>query len=118
MIFSNEKRKELMDFLIRRWRIMIDLAAQERVYAATYEYAKNNNIPLPPKPFVLSSLPCRQITMIKNTIIQMLPETHFINYEYEPPAPLDPKDFIEIYVAEHYQCVDKVETVMKKMQVT
>ena len=118
MIFSNENRKELMDFLIRRWRIMIQFAAQERIYTATCEYAKRNNIPLPTIPFALMALPCRQITMIKNVIIIMLPETHFINYDYEAQAPLDPKDFVEMYTADHHQCVDKVETVMKKMKVT
>jgi hypothetical protein len=118
MIFSDKNRKELIDFLIRRWRIMIAFAAQEKIYTATCEYAKKNNLPPPPKPFVVAALPCRQITVIKNIIMRMLPETHFIDYEYEAQAPLDPKDYAEVYIADHHQCVDKVETVMKKMKVT
>lgn len=117
MIINNHNRKQLIDFLIQRWQLIIHFAALERVYMASCTFAANNNIPIPQKPIVMIPQACRQIKIIKQHIVSILPEAKFIDYSFEAQAPLDPKDFMEIFVADHYQCVEKVMEVMKKMQI-
>jgi hypothetical protein len=96
---------------------MATFAAVERVYFATCEYAKAHNMPLPDMPRPTTAKPCRQIEIIKLHIMSIVPETHFIDYTYEAPVPLNPNDFIEVYVEDHKQCIDKVYEVMDKLRI-
>jgi len=68
-------------------------------------------------PLVTIPHACRQIEIIKQHIIEILPETLFIDYVYKAQAPLDPDDFVEVYIADHHQCITKVEEVMKRMRI-
>lgn len=118
MITQGNNRKLLLDFLVQRWLLISELAAIERVYMAHYQFAKDNGHPLPVKPPVIEAQPCRQIEIIKQRIIEILPEANFIDYMYEAPAPLDPVDFVEVYIADHQQCAGKVKSLMQRMKVT
>lgn len=118
MMTLESKRKQLINFLMRRWHFLSNIAAIERVYLSSYKYAKENNQPIPDKPEFLIAQPCRQIEIIKNHIIDILPEAHFIDYSYEAPAPLDPNDFVEVFIADHHQCIRKVTQLMERMKVT
>lgn len=118
MIAPKEDRKQLINFLIYRWRLITNFAAIERVFVAHYQYAKDNNLSTPQIPSIAIPQACRQIEIIKQRIIEILPETHFIDYTYESQAPLDPNDFVEMYIADHHQCISKVEEVMKRIQIT
>ena len=60
---------------------------------------------------------CRQITIIKKRIIEILPSTSFIDYNFEAQAPLKIDDFIEVFVADHYQCMSKVKDLVEKIQI-
>lgn len=119
MIVTKANRKEILDFLIRRWSTVTVFAALEKVHYAKCEFAKANNIPIPNMPtFVIAqSLPCRQIEIIKLHIMAIIPEAHFINYDYEAQIPLDPNDFMEVYVDDHKQCIEKVREVMNKLRI-
>lgn len=117
MLTNPSDCKLLVNFLLIRWKQMIGLASLERVHVASCLNALDNNLPIPEMPVILVAMPCKQIEIIKNRIIAILPEASFIDYEYEAPAPLDPNDFIEVFEADHNQCINKVEDVMKKMQI-
>lgn len=118
MITDQDDRKQLIDFLIRRWKIITNFAAIERVYIASYQFAKTNNLPIPKPPIITVPHACRQIEILKQRIVEILPEAHFIDYNYEAQAPLDPEDWVEMFIADHNQCISKVEDVIKKMQLT
>lgn len=118
MIVSESGCKQLINFLIYRWHIMADLAAMERVYFASCIYAQENGHQIPDKPPFLEIQPGRQIDIIKQYIVRMLPKASFIDYAYEAPAPLDPKDFVEIFIAEQRLCIQKVTHLMEKVQIT
>lgn len=118
MITQGSNRRLLLDFLVQRWLLISGLAAVERVYMASCQFAQNNGQPLPDEPSIIKAQPCRQIEIIKQYIIEILPEASFIDYTYEAQAPLDPNDFIEVYVADHQQCAGKVKSLMQKMQIT
>jgi hypothetical protein len=90
----------------------------ERVYTAACKYTEKNNLQTPTIPTYVLIMPCRQIEIIKHRIIEILPEAHFIDYNYEAQAPLDPNDFVEVYIADHKQCMSKVKETMEKMQIT
>jgi hypothetical protein len=117
MLINPSSRKQLIAFLLLRWKRMICFAAVERVYIASCRYAKKNEKPEPEMPILAIALPGKQIEIIKQHITMILPEAGFINYEYEAPAPLDPEDFIEVFESDHHQCIGKVEDVMQKMQI-
>lgn len=117
MLVNPSCRKQLIAFLLCRWQQMIGCAALERVYLASCAHAKDNDQPMPEMPIPVMALPCKQIAIIKDHIMAILPEASFINYEYAAPAPLDPSDFIEVFEADHNQCIGKVEEVMQKMQI-
>lgn len=118
MIAQKENCKQLIDFLITRWRLITGFAAVERVYVSSCQFAKANGLPTPQPPPIAIPKACLQIEVIKQRIIEILPETHFIDYNYEAPAPLNPDDWIEMFITDHHQCIAKVEEVVKKMQIT
>lgn len=118
MIAQKENCKQLIDFLINRWRLITNFAAIEKVYIASCQFAEANNLPIPqPSPIIIPKA-CRQIEVIKHRIIETLPEAHFIDYNYEAPAPLNPDTWVEMFIADHHQCISKVEAVVEKMQIT
>lgn len=117
MTANHNNRKQLIDFLINRWQLITGFAALERVYIATCDFAKTNGTPIPEAPSFTIPLACRQIEVIKHRIIEILPEANFIDYNYEAQAPLDPHDFVEVYVADHQQCISKVEEVVNRMKI-
>lgn len=118
MIIQKENCKQLIDFLIDRWLAIASLAAMERVYIAVCEYSKMNNLPIPAQSIVTMAKPCLQIEIIKRRIIEILPEAHFINYKFEAQAPLNPNDFVEIYIAEQSQCTSKIQQLMQRLKIT
>lgn len=118
MISTPTNKKQLIHFLLERWKNIIGFAAIERVFIATSQHAKANNQSPPEMPLPVICLPCRQIAIIKSRIIEILPEARFIDYEYEAPAPLNTTDFVEVYIADHQQCIEKVCTVIETLQIT
>jgi len=115
MIIIN--KKQILNFLLYKWQLMIDFAAIERVYLAAQNYAIENNQPIPLKPPTVQIQPCDQIHIIKEQIMSILPETKFIDYTYESPAPLKIEDFVEMYIEDHHQCVEKVKELMEKLKI-
>ena len=118
MIVNDNNKKQLIDFFINRWKLIINFAAIERVYIASCHLAKTKGIPIPEMTYITIPQACRQIEIIKQHIIKILPEASFINYNYEAQAPLDPNDFVEVFIADHNQCIEKVEAVIEKLQIT
>ena len=117
MIVTKKNRRQLLDFLLSRWKTRTTFAAIEKVYVAAEEFAKENNMQSPVKHLNIGVLPCRQISVIKQLIVCILPEAKFINYDYESPAPLNPDDFMEMFIEDHKQCIAKVESLMDKLKI-
>lgn len=118
MLIQHNNRKPTLDFLVSRWLLISKLAAVERVYNAACKFAQQHNHPVPLKPVIVEAQPSRQIEIIKQYIIKILPEARFIDYTYEAQAPLDPNDFVELYLEDHAQCVGKVQSLMERMKIT
>lgn len=117
VIVTKKNRKQLLDFLLTRWSTRATFAAIERVYIAATEFAATNGMEPPVKHLNIGVLPGRQIAVIKKLILCILPEANFINYDYESPAPLNPDDFMEIYIEDHKQCISKVKSLMEKLKI-
>ena len=117
MLIPKTNKRALLEFLLHRWKLLSGIAALERVHVAQIQFAKQNNLPPPTQPQITVSQPCKQIDIIKKKIIATLPETHFIDYSYESPTQLDPKDFVEIFIGEQQQCIEKIEALMSKMKI-
>lgn len=117
MLINENNRKQLIDFLINRWKLITGFAAMERVYNASYSFAKKNGMDIPQPPPCTIPHACLQIQVLKHRIIEILPEAHFIDYDYEAQAPLDPNDWVELFIADHEQCINKVQDIIEKMQV-
>jgi len=117
VIVSKTNRKPLINFLVRRWLLFSGLAAEERIYVASCQHAKTNHLPTPEaEPAVIEIQPCRQIEIIKQHIIAIMPEAKFIDYMYESPAPLNPNDFAELCIADHRQCANKVKALIERIE--
>ena len=117
MIVTKKNRRQLLNFLLSRWKTRTTFAAIEKVYIAAEEFAKANNMQSPVKHLNIGVLPCRQISVIKKFIVCILPEAKFIDYNYESPAPLNPEDFMEMFIEDHNQCIAKVESLMDKLKI-
>ena len=117
MVIDRANRKPLLDFLIQKWKTITGFAALERVYIASCLFAQSNNVQMPQPPVIMIPRPCLQIEIIKKYIIEILPEANFIDYRFEAQAMLTPEDFVEIFVADHNLCIDKVVEVIEKMQI-
>ena len=114
MIALSTNQKELIEFLLNRWQILTGYAATECVYAAMIQHNKKHNLPTPIPPPFIACRPCDQIEIVKQQIIKILPQAQFINYIYQAPMPLDPNDFVELYMDEQDQCIDKVRTLIEQ----
>ncbi len=117
MIVTKKNRRQLLDFLLLRWKTRTTFAAIEKVYVAAEEFAKANNMQYPLRHMNIGVLPCRQISVIKRLIMCILPEAKFIDYEYESTAPLNPEDFMEMFIEDHNQCIAKVKSLMEKLKI-
>jgi len=117
MIIQNHCRKQLVNFLIKRWLCISEFAAMEELYVASCQFAKEHTLPIPNEPDFIQSSPSLQIEIIKYHIVKILPEASFIDYTYESQVPLDPNDFMEICVEDHKQCANKVKSLMKRMKI-
>jgi hypothetical protein len=105
-------KKEFVYFLLRRWRALVSCAAIERVYEASVTFTVEYDEPEPATVFMSIPYPCRQIEIIKQHIISVLPEAKFINYSYYSEAPLNPGDFVELFTSDHLLCMQKVKKVL------
>jgi len=117
MLIDTKNKRKLINFLIQRWRLIIGFAAIERVHIASCLFAKDNNQPSPDKPIISIPYACRQIEIIKQHIISIVPEVDFIDYSYEAQAPLDPNDFVEIFIEDHKICITKIEKQLDKLKI-
>lgn len=117
MLVEQDSRRQLIDFLIRRWKLIIGFAAIERVHTASCIFAKKNNQPIPNDLIISIPHACLQIEVIKHHIISIVPEVKFIDYTYEAQAPLDPNDFMEVFIADHNLCITKIESTLEKMKI-
>ncbi len=118
MIVTPKNKRRLLEFLISRWMDIVAASSVEIVHSNVCRAAENNKVDIPDIPVIAICRPSRQIDIIKHRIVEILPEADFIKYAYEPPAPLSPPDFIEIYAIEHRQCAGKVQTLMEKLDIT
>ncbi len=118
MIIKQKNRKQLITFLLQRWYSIIGFSATEKVYYATCRNAREKKINPPTMPITAMAQPSRQIEIIKQKIIELLPEARYIDYTYEAPAPLNPNDFVEVFAEDHVQCINKICETMKKMHIT
>ena len=97
---------------------IVAASSAEIIHANACRIAEDNELTIPDIPVIAICRPSRQIDIIKHRIVEILPEANFIKYSYEPPAPLSPPDFIEIYAREHIQCAGKVQTLIEKLNIT
>lgn len=118
MITTPTKRKQLLEFLISRWMNLVEASSVEIVYINARQYATDNDLCNPEMPILAIAQPRLQIQIIKRYIVQILPEAKFIEYSYEPPAPLEISDFIEIHAIDHKRCANRVKELMEKMNIT
>jgi hypothetical protein len=56
--------------------------------------------------------PQKQIKLIQQKIIQILPEAKNLIIEYDPPEKLHPNDFVELYVNHHIMCLERIKLLM------
>lgn len=117
VIVTKKNRKQLLDFLLARWSTRATFAAIEKVYISATEFAETNDMKVPLKTLNIGVLPIRQIEVIKQLVLCILPEAGFINYDYESQAPLNPNDFMEMYIEDHKQCISKVKSLMEKLKI-
>lgn len=115
MIIGKEK-KPVLEMLLRRWDLLSQFGALERVYAASVEYAKINGIEMPITPDIINTQPIKQIEMIKQLIVEILPEAKFILPAYEPPSELIPEDLMEMYLIHQQISRNKVKETMKQLK--
>lgn len=118
MIVTPTERKQLLEFLMGRWMNLISASVVELIHATGCQVAADNGLPNPETPVLVEARPCLQIAIIKHRIVQILPEAKFIEYSYEPPMLLNAKDYIEIYIDDSKQCVNKVKELMERLQIT
>jgi hypothetical protein len=116
MIAQNGNLKQIIHFLTQRWMFLASSAAVERVFIHICSEALKHDIAIPQKPLVVEFRPCRQIAIIKQRIIELLPKASFIDYIYEAQMGLEANDFIELYVNEQQQCVDKVHKLIDSLE--
>jgi len=114
---SQNNRKPILEFLLHRWQLLTSLSAAEIVWYAEKTCDPKDGDLIQLIPIVISAQPTKQIMIIKRHIISILPEARFIDYNYETPCELIPKDFIELYANEQTQCISKVRELIKKLKV-
>jgi len=110
---TRENKKKMLDFLVCRWMNISGLSAIETIYNEVQPTSDNG---IMEKEIINYLNPTKQIKLIKKYITSLLPKSKFINYDYQSPAPLNIKDFQEMYMADQLQCAGKVTDLIKQMK--
>lgn len=118
MIVKEHNKRQLIDFLLNRWKNIIDFAAIERVYIASCIHAGSINQTPPSNPIEYMPKACLQIQVIKHRLIFIVPEVKFIDYYYEAQIPLNPNDFMDVFIDDHKLCITKIEDILEKLKIT
>jgi len=117
MIIPKKKRRPLLELLLHRWTILAPFAAAQKLHVLT----KQQNLPIVGNLFaqlVAETKPELQIEIIKNKIIEILPEANFIAPAFESPSgELVPDDFIEVCIGHQEICILKVRELMQRMKI-
>ncbi len=110
-----KNKKDILDFLLYRWKILAECGALARIQKAYLEAAKQAGIQIPNTNTLLAIKPCEHIKLIREKIIEILPEAEFINIDYEAPGELQPSDFSELYINHQEICIQHIKNLMEKI---
>ena len=122
MLIQRDRKKKLINFLLDRWSQLTDAAAISRINIIFDTLAQENKLPISQKSSEIQNIidckPEKQINILKKFIIKIIPKAKFINYQFEAQAPLALSDFVEIYIADHQQCITKVHELIDQLKIS
>ncbi len=109
-----KKRRDIIHFLLHRWQALSGYSALEIIQDSQREIAKQCGINLTDHNEMQRLKPTKQIELIKQQILKILPEASFITKPYEPPAELQPPDFVELYINHQRICSQHIANLIDK----
>lgn len=113
MIIGKNK-KDILNLLLYRWKALAGYSALEKIHNASNRLAKQLKINLPNEVSILETKPTSQIELIRQKIVEILPEASSIDINYEAPAALQPQDFMELYISHQEICLQYIKNLMIK----
>lgn len=109
-----KKRKDVLHFLLHRWQALSGYSALEIIQSSQRKLAKQCGIDLADHSEMQRLKPTKHIELIKQQILKILPEASFITKPYEPPAKLQPHDFVELYINHQKICSQHIIDLINK----
>ena len=112
-----EKRKDILRFLLHRWQALSRYGALEIIQDSQRKIAEQCGVNIVDHSEMQRLKPTKQIELIKQQILKFLPEANFITKPYEPPAELQPHDFVELYINHQKICSQHIIDLMDKKSI-
>lgn len=104
--------KQLIKFLLFRWKNLIPYAAIQRAFLENYIINKET-----PRPFDFSHFnPIIEIDILKDKIIEYHTKLNWIKAECDLPQNLCDDDWAEIYARYNYMVIEKIKKIVYKHQ--
>jgi len=100
--------KQLIKFLLFKWKSLIPYASIQRTFLENYLINKETL-----HPFDFSHFnPIVEIDILKNKIIENCPKLNWIKNECELPKNLSDDDWAEIYARYNYMIIEKIKKIV------
>ena len=103
-----------VEMLLYRWAILAQWAALQEIY--TYASDDENDL-IPPPIDAIKTEPLKQIEIIKDLIIKMVPKTKFIKPKFEFAPDLPVEDFVELYIKHQNISIKKTIETIRKLEI-
>jgi hypothetical protein len=118
MIITDNKR-DILELLLYRWNLVVESAATQKLFIAAINHSPEAREAIPSylQERFLAHKPLLQMELIKNMIVEILPEANFIEPTYESPAGLEADDFLELFCNHQKISIRKVKKLMKQMKI-
>lgn len=99
--------------LLYRWEILAQWAALQEIYEHTAEF--HELVPAPTD--AIKAKPLVQLEIIKELIIQIVPEAKFIRPKFEFSSDFPVEDFVELYMKHQHISITKTIEKIKELKI-
>lgn len=102
------QQKEMIKFLLFKWKQLIPFASIQRVYLENFNEDK---VTLCPFNFGTFN-PMAEINIIKTKIVDHKPSLIWSKIEYDLPKHLSDEDLVELYSGYNYMLIEKIKKIV------
>jgi len=111
------RKRPFIEMLLTRWDMLAAFGATEKIYNSTENEPEIRALLDQMFAHAIRPGSMEEMRLIKNKIVEILPEAGFVVPDYEAPQELDSEDYVQLYMAHQRISIDKVGQLMREMKI-